>query len=49
MHHCMVDGAAVAELGNRLLDREPGGWREPADVDGDALDGRAGARRAASG
>jgi len=31
MHHCMVDGAAVAELGNLLLDAEPGGWREPAD------------------
>ena len=30
MHHCMVDGVAVTELGNLLLDREPGGWREPA-------------------
>jgi len=29
MHHCMVDGAAVAELGNLLLDAEPDGWREP--------------------
>jgi diacylglycerol O-acyltransferase len=28
MHHCMVDGAAVAELGNLLLDAEPDGWRE---------------------
>ena len=25
MHHCMVDGVAVVELGNLLLDREPGG------------------------
>jgi diacylglycerol O-acyltransferase len=24
-HHCMVDGAAIAELGNLLLDPEPGG------------------------
>jgi diacylglycerol O-acyltransferase / wax synthase len=34
MHHCMVDGAAVVELGNLLLDAEPGGWEaastEPA-------------------
>ena len=29
-HHCMVDGAAVVELGNLLLDAEPDGWREPA-------------------
>jgi diacylglycerol O-acyltransferase / wax synthase len=29
-HHCMVDGAAVVELGNLLLDAQPGGWREPA-------------------
>jgi diacylglycerol O-acyltransferase len=29
MHHCMVDGAAVVELGNLLLDAEPGGWEEP--------------------
>ncbi len=35
MHHCMVDGAAVAELGNRLLDREPADWRAPAELDGD--------------
>jgi diacylglycerol O-acyltransferase / wax synthase len=27
MHHCMVDGAAVVELGNLLLDAEPGGRR----------------------
>ena len=26
MHHCMVDGAAVVELGNLLLDAEPDGW-----------------------
>jgi diacylglycerol O-acyltransferase len=25
MHHCMVDGAAIVELGNLLLDPEPGG------------------------
>jgi diacylglycerol O-acyltransferase len=24
MHHCMVDGAAVVELGNLLLDADPG-------------------------
>jgi diacylglycerol O-acyltransferase / wax synthase len=29
MHHCMVDGGAVAELGNLLLDADPNGWREP--------------------
>jgi diacylglycerol O-acyltransferase / wax synthase len=28
MHHCMVDGAAVVELGNLLLDASPGGWRD---------------------
>ncbi len=28
MHHCMVDGAAVVELGNLMLDAKPGGWRE---------------------
>jgi WS/DGAT/MGAT family acyltransferase len=27
MHHCMVDGTAVAELGKLLLDAEPDGWR----------------------
>ena len=26
MHHCMVDGAAVVELGNLLLDSKPDGW-----------------------
>jgi WS/DGAT/MGAT family acyltransferase len=26
MHHCMVDGAAVVELGNLLLDAEPDAW-----------------------
>jgi diacylglycerol O-acyltransferase / wax synthase len=28
MHHCMVDGIAVVQLGNALLDPDPGGWRE---------------------
>jgi diacylglycerol O-acyltransferase / wax synthase len=28
MHHCMVDGTAVAELGNLMLDAEPDAWRE---------------------
>jgi WS/DGAT/MGAT family acyltransferase len=28
MHHCMVDGAAVVELGNLLLDARPDGWTE---------------------
>jgi diacylglycerol O-acyltransferase / wax synthase len=28
MHHCMVDGAAVVELGNLLLDAKPDGWTE---------------------
>jgi diacylglycerol O-acyltransferase / wax synthase len=27
-HHCMVDGTAVVELGNLLLDAEPDGWRK---------------------
>jgi WS/DGAT/MGAT family acyltransferase len=26
MHHCMVDGTAVVELGNLLLDADPDGW-----------------------
>ena len=30
MHHCMVDGVAVVELGNLLLDAEPGGLDEPS-------------------
>jgi diacylglycerol O-acyltransferase len=30
MHHCMVDGAAVVELGNLLLDAEPGVRSEPS-------------------
>jgi diacylglycerol O-acyltransferase len=30
MHHCMVDGAAVVELGNLLLDADPEGRRAPA-------------------
>ena len=29
MHHCMVDGTAVVELGNLLLDADPEAWREP--------------------
>jgi WS/DGAT/MGAT family acyltransferase len=29
MHHCMVDGTAIAQLGNLLLDASPDGWREP--------------------
>ena len=33
MHHCMVDGIAVVELGNLLLDREPEAWRESSDGD----------------
>ena len=28
MHHCMVDGAAVVELANLILDADPDGWRE---------------------
>jgi WS/DGAT/MGAT family acyltransferase len=28
MHHCMVDGAAVVELGNLILDADPDGWRD---------------------
>jgi diacylglycerol O-acyltransferase len=27
MHHCMVDGTAVVQLGNALLDPKPTGWR----------------------
>jgi diacylglycerol O-acyltransferase len=27
MHHCMVDGTAVVQLGNLLLDPEPDDWR----------------------
>ena len=30
MHHCMVDGAAVAELGRLILDAEPDAARAPA-------------------
>jgi diacylglycerol O-acyltransferase / wax synthase len=29
MHHCMVDGIAIAQLGNLLLDASPDGWRDP--------------------
>jgi diacylglycerol O-acyltransferase len=32
MHHCMVDGIAVVELGELLLDAEPGG---PSTADGE--------------
>ena len=33
MHHCMVDGAAIAELGRRMLDADPeGGTPRPADA-----------------
>jgi diacylglycerol O-acyltransferase / wax synthase len=28
MHHCMVDGTAVVQLGNLLLDPSPDGWRD---------------------
>jgi WS/DGAT/MGAT family acyltransferase len=28
MHHCMVDGTAIAQLGNLLLDASPDGWQE---------------------
>ena len=45
-HHCMVDGTAVVELGNLLLDREPDARDEPAR---EPLVARAGARRPASG
>ncbi len=31
MHHCMVDGVAVVELGNLMLDPEPGGRRFARD------------------
>jgi diacylglycerol O-acyltransferase / wax synthase len=31
-HHCMVDGAAVVELGNLLLDPAPDGWRGKRSV-----------------
>ena len=33
MHHCMVDGTAVVQLGNLLLDADPEGWRhgEPSE------------------
>src|SRR5215208_892096 len=30
MHHCMVDGAAVVELGNLLLDADPDEWTSAA-------------------
>jgi diacylglycerol O-acyltransferase len=33
-HHCMVDGAAVVELGNLLLDAKPEGWRDGNRADG---------------
>ena len=31
MHHCMVDGVAVVELGNLMLDSKPGGRRFARD------------------
>jgi diacylglycerol O-acyltransferase / wax synthase len=34
MHHCMVDGLAVVELGNLLLDADPGGRAEPIPLYG---------------
>ena len=33
MHHCMVDGAAVVELGNLLLDAEPSGSSDASAED----------------
>ena len=33
MHHCMVDGTAVVQLGNALLDPLPDGWRTPPPPD----------------
>ena len=60
MHHCMVDGGAVVELGRLLLDAQPGAWRErgrggdgawsvaPAPSPGERL-ARAVADRAAEG
>ena len=34
MHHCMVDGTAVIELGRLLLDAKAGAWSERAPGDG---------------
>jgi len=34
MHHCMVDGTAVVELGNLLLDADPDAWSASAEHDG---------------
>src|SRR5215213_5203407 len=34
MHHCMVDGTAVVELGNLLLDPDPDAWSASAEHDG---------------
>ena len=31
MHHCMVDGAAVVELGNLLLDADPDEWSDASE------------------
>jgi diacylglycerol O-acyltransferase / wax synthase len=33
MHHCMVDGTAVVELGNLLLDADPDAWTTSAEHD----------------
>ena len=32
MHHCMVDGTAVVQLGNLLLDARPEAWRDTRPV-----------------
>ncbi|HKH17883.1 MAG TPA: wax ester/triacylglycerol synthase family O-acyltransferase [Solirubrobacteraceae bacterium] len=32
MHHCMVDGAAVAQLGRLLLDADPDAWKRGQDA-----------------
>jgi len=37
MHHCMVDGVAVAELGRRILDAEPGAGRRDAPPAGEPV------------
>jgi WS/DGAT/MGAT family acyltransferase len=49
MHHCMVDGAAVAELGNLLLDPDPDGWRPAGGGRAPGAGGRPGGVRPGSG